>query len=176
MHDGKADFRLVGPGGVHWQVHEVGGGPVFRDPADGCLATVPRAGVDDPEHATGGGRARRSSLGSPTARRGHHAGGGLEAAVELDVVDVPGSEAGQDALALVLVHDPQCAWDPGGAPSVCSVSSATSARSSGMFRPKGAAPAALIGTGRSLTPNLRRWTRMSSGLIKTGDVFPAARY
>jgi len=53
LHDREVDFDLVEPTGMHGSVDE----PQAREPvletADGSLAAVGRAIVDDPEHTAG---------------------------------------------------------------------------------------------------------------------------
>jgi MFS family permease len=105
LHDREVDLDLVQPGGVHWQVDQAQVPPAAFQPVDRGLAAVGAAIVDDPEHSLGRGVGLGShDLGDQPAER-VDARGGLHAAEQVGVVDIPGGQVRQRSAAVVFVLD-----------------------------------------------------------------------
>ena len=79
------------------ELHEPGIGPARREALAGSLATMRRAVVDHPEHATGRGVGFGRRHLVDEAGEGLDPGRGLAAAEDLGPMDVPGGEVLQGA-------------------------------------------------------------------------------
>src|SRR5215212_233691 len=105
LHDGEVDLDLVQPGSVHRQVDQAQVPPAAFQPVDRGLAAVGAAIVDDPKHSLGRGVGLGGhDLGDQPAER-VDASGGLAAAEQVGVVDIPGGQIRQRSAAVVFVLD-----------------------------------------------------------------------
>src|SRR5512132_4482569 len=103
LHDREVDLDLVQPRRVHRQVDQAQVPPAAFQPVDRGLAAVGAAIVDDPEHPLGRGVGLGShDLGDQPAEW-VDARGGLHAAEQVGVVDIPGGQVRQRSTAVVFV-------------------------------------------------------------------------
>src|SRR5204863_8214185 len=104
-HATCVSHALVEPACVDRSVHEPGGRPGLGHAVDGCLASVRRAVVDDPEHPVGAGVRFGGHDLLDKAGEGADAGARLAAAKHLAPVHIPSGQVGKRPAPVVFVLD-----------------------------------------------------------------------